>query len=343
MNNGSPSKVFVSFCMSTYKRPHLLKTTLHAILKQTFSNFEVVISDNDPEGSASQVVQNLGDSRIKYFWNGENIGMIKSFNQSIHRSEGDYIVMITDDDPVYPEMLETLVNLRDQYPDYGIYFGGCDWVCTNKVVAKLYNLRIGTNSCLSDYRNLNDIETFTAEEFLKNLFQGKLFRHNLWSTCMVRKELLINMGGLPDYGTPNLSDYAYLSIVGSYLGCVIINKSLGCQTLHEQNFSLSHEEQIVMAVRIFPSFIDQKISHMAEWPIIKKMMIRFVALWAISLMAFLGNYYEETKQDNAKLIRMEREIFRIGFMKKYRIKFFLKKKFPFLHDIIVHAKRIIIK
>ncbi len=40
-------------------------------------------------------------------------------------------------------------------------------------------------------------------------------------------------GGIPDYGTPFLGDYAYLSVMASDSGCVIINKALGCQTLHK--------------------------------------------------------------------------------------------------------------
>jgi len=44
-------KPWVSFCMSTYKRPEFLRKQIEGILQQTFTDFEIVISDNDPEGS----------------------------------------------------------------------------------------------------------------------------------------------------------------------------------------------------------------------------------------------------------------------------------------------------
>src|SRR2546422_6918663 len=44
----------------------------------------------------------------------------KSFNKSLERSSGEFIVMITDDDPVYPEMLQTLYDLSVNYPGYGL-------------------------------------------------------------------------------------------------------------------------------------------------------------------------------------------------------------------------------
>ena len=41
----------VSFCMTTYKRPEILKATLGMISQQTFTDFEVIISDNDVDNS----------------------------------------------------------------------------------------------------------------------------------------------------------------------------------------------------------------------------------------------------------------------------------------------------
>ncbi len=99
------TKAWVSFCISTYKRPELLKQQLALLLTQTFKDFDIVVSDNDPEASANSVCQSLNDNRIRYFHNHDNLGMIKSFNKSIERAETDYIVMVTDDDPIQPEFL----------------------------------------------------------------------------------------------------------------------------------------------------------------------------------------------------------------------------------------------
>ncbi len=97
-------------------------------------------------------------------------------------------------------------------------------------------LRVGTNTCLSNNHDLNYTQAFDQSEFVQNLFTFKIFPHYLWSTGMVKREILIERGGVPDYGTPFLGDYAYMSVMGSHSGCVIINKSLGCQTLHNENF-----------------------------------------------------------------------------------------------------------
>ncbi|MEI2750427.1 MAG: glycosyltransferase family 2 protein [Ferruginibacter sp.] len=116
-------KPWVSFCMSTYKRPEFLKEALEGIARQTFRNFEVIVSDNDPECSGEKIVSSFNDPRFRYFSNDENLGMIRSFNKSIDRSTADYIVMITDDDPVYENFLSELNELYQQHKNYSVYAG----------------------------------------------------------------------------------------------------------------------------------------------------------------------------------------------------------------------------
>jgi len=118
--------------MSTYKRPLMLEKQLKILLQQKYENFEIIISDNDIEASGRASVEAVDDPRIKYYVNGENLGMVKSFNKSIERSSGEYIVMITDDDPAYPHMLKDLIDLTVQFPDYGIYAGCGDLIVENE-------------------------------------------------------------------------------------------------------------------------------------------------------------------------------------------------------------------
>jgi hypothetical protein len=265
--------------------------------------------------------------------------MKKSFNRSLDQSRGKFIVMIADDDPVYPDMLQTLYNLQLAYPGYGMYLGGCDWFCTSHDVGKLYNMDVGTNSCLSNEHDIDHIQAYPAAEFLKQLFSFGIFPHYLWSTGIVKREILVELGGVPEYGTPFLGDYAYLSANASHSGCVIINRSLGCQTLHSENFGRNQNEQIVTAANNFPGYVEQKASQLAEWPEIKKLMLRFTALWLVSHMSFLHRYYKKTGAGDQGLRQAELAVFNIPFVKKYRTKYFIKKKFPGLHDFLVRLKK----
>src|SRR3954454_1753580 len=234
----------VSFCFTTFKRDDYLRSTLEGVQNQTYADFEVIVSDNDPEQSGKHIVESF-DSRFKYFPNEENLGMKKSFNKSLERSSGEFVVMIADDDPVYPDMLETLLSLADKYPGHGMYLGGCNWYCTDPDLADFYNCKVGVNSCLA-HSPINQVQEFSADEFLLRFFNFKIFPHYLWSTAIVRKKVLVEKGGVPDYGTAFLGDYAYMSIMGGYSGCVVINKALGHQTLHKQNFGRAQNQQLLI-------------------------------------------------------------------------------------------------
>lgn len=327
---------FVSFCFTTFKRHDHLLSTLESIRKQTVSDFEVIVSDNDPGGSGRAAVESFNDSRFKYFCNEENLGMIKSFNRSIERSSGEYIVMIADDDPVYPDMLATLLKLKNDYPGYGMYLGGCDWFCTHAAVGRLYGIKVGTNSCLSNDHDLNYVHAFSPDEFVKDIFNAKIFKHYLWSVGMVKRDVLIEKGCVPDYGTPFLGDYVYISVMGAHSGCVVINKSLGCQTLHSENFGRKQNEQLVVAAKKIPPFMASKISNLKDWPEIELIIRNFLANWLVSHMAFLHTYGDN--QDGS-LAKAEKEIFEMGFMRKYKLKYFIKRRFPALHNQLVSFKK----
>jgi len=310
----------VSFCFTTFKRHDYLNSTLESVKKQNFSDFEVIVSDNDPEQSGKGVVENF-DSRFKYFPNNENLGMKKSFNKSLERSSGEFIVMIADDDPVYPDMLETLINLSEKYPGYGMYLGGCNWFCTEPDLADFYNCKVGVNSCLA-HKPFEQVDIFTANDFLLNFYNFKIFPNYLWSTAIVKRQALIDKGGVPDYGTAFLGDYAYMSVAASYSGCVVINKALGHQTLHKQNFGRNQNEQLLILANNFTDYVSQRLNHLKDWSIIKKRMQHFVAVWLVRHLGFLKAYSIATgdKENIADLNRIEKTIF-TTFLKKYKLKY----------------------
>jgi glycosyltransferase involved in cell wall biosynthesis len=53
------STAWVSFCISTFKRPEFLRVQLALLLRQTYPHFEIVISDNDPLETGRMLRKNL--------------------------------------------------------------------------------------------------------------------------------------------------------------------------------------------------------------------------------------------------------------------------------------------
>ena len=336
ITNNTP---LVSFCMSTYKRGEILYETLLSIKRQTYTNFEVIISDNDVDGAGKIWVEKLNDDRFKYYTNTTNLGMKPSFNKSIERSSGDFIVMIADDDPVYFDMLETLINLSNQYPLKGMYMGGCDWFCVDAQTAAFYNMKLGTNSCLSEKLLYKEVKDFTADEFLLQFFTFKFFPHYLWSCCMVKKNIITDFGGTPDYGTPFLGDYAYMSTMATLNGAVIINKALGCQTLHDSNFGRNQHDQLITVSTNLPKYFIPKIKKLKKSIEIEKVFYHFLGMAMVSHISFLQAYFKKEKVAVPELNEAAKKVFALPYMKQFYFKYFIKKKYPFAHDMIVGIKK----
>lgn len=334
-------KPFVSFCMSTYKRPDFLSLQLKSILNQTFTDFEIVISDNDPEGSGERVVNQINDKRIKYTVNEQNLGMVKSFNSSLSRAEGSYIVMITDDDPVYPDMLQTLYDLSVQYPGYGVYQGGCEILCYTQEVAAAMRAKVGVNSCLSSSLDWKTVVLYSAQDFPYVFFNGEIGSLLLWSTGMVRRDIAIQTGGMPDYGTEFFTDHAYNVANCSHSGMVYINKALGHQAIHGDNFGFNQLKNLSKYEAIpdsFSEWIKQRLQYREDWPALKIKMEGFIGRALVEFSFFIKKSIEASGDSQHNFNQSLKKVFSRSYLKKWKLKYNLMSRFPATFQLMLNLK-----
>lgn len=333
---------WASFCMSTYRRTELLKEALSNIRKQAFSDFEVVISDNDPEGSAAAVVEQFGDPRFHYFHNGTNIGLIGSFNKSIERSRGRYIVMITDDDPVYPDMLQTLYDLHIKYPGYGVYFGGHDTFYHGLRQARLAQARVGTNSALPDM-DLGEVKIFSASEFPEAFLHGSLSGALLWSTGVLRRDIALSFGGFPDYGTPYMADNSFVFLSAVRGGFVYVNKSLGYRAIHNENYSYreSNYEAIYQAPGAFYQWTVDRLPSDIDTPSLRQQLGdyagRDLAVYVISI----GKLLADQQVKSSAFEEFRERFFRLPLLRKWKRKYVIATHFPKVFAFLLAFRRLV--
>jgi glycosyltransferase involved in cell wall biosynthesis len=334
-NNAQP---WVSFCMSTYRRTDFLRTALEGIKAQTFTDFEVVVSDNDPEQSAAAVVSALGDPRFKYFPNVTNLGMVTSFNKSIERATGEFIVMITDDDPVYPEMLQVLHDLTISHPGYGLYIGGHDTFFAGLAQARMAKARIGVNSSLADWE-LNAVHIYSADEFPMAFLDGRFSGGLLWSTGIVHREIALAIDGFPDYGTPHLADNAFVLLSGAQKGCVHINISLGQRVIHQENYSYSEKnyESIYKGPAGFLDWTQKRLSAASLTFKMQQALTYFVGrdmtVYVISIRKAVG-------KNNALFEQFRRRFFQLEPLRSWRRKYFIAVHYPNLFELFLALRRV---
>lgn len=93
------SKPFISICIPTYKRTHLLKNLLDSISIQTFRDFEILINDNSPDNSVELLIKPyLNQLPISYEKNKPAISAASNCIKVMQRANADWIKVMHDDD-----------------------------------------------------------------------------------------------------------------------------------------------------------------------------------------------------------------------------------------------------
>ena len=125
MSKSNTQKSLVSVILPTYKRGEGLKKAIESVLSQNYKNLELIVIDDTPDDSISDIVSEIKDSRIIYIKNKERLGFVKSLNEGVALGKGKYIARIDSDDFwCDSKKLEKQVNFLEKHPDYVLCGGG---------------------------------------------------------------------------------------------------------------------------------------------------------------------------------------------------------------------------
>ncbi len=106
----------VSIGMPVYNDEKFLATALDSLLDQSYSNFEIIISDDcSTDGSASICKKYAEkDRRIKYIRQEINLGISHNMEFLLHEATGEYFMWAANDDIWHSDFIRTLKNTLDQ-------------------------------------------------------------------------------------------------------------------------------------------------------------------------------------------------------------------------------------
>jgi glycosyltransferase involved in cell wall biosynthesis len=115
MDNHKPR---VSIGLAVYNGERYLRQAIDSILAQTFTDFELIISDNASADRTEEICKEYSakDSRIRYYRNEKNIGGANNENRTFILSRGEYFRWAADDDVCAPGLIEKCVEILDQHP-----------------------------------------------------------------------------------------------------------------------------------------------------------------------------------------------------------------------------------
>ena len=112
-----------SVIVPAYNREKTIGRTIQSVLKQKYTNFELIIVDDGSKDNTSlAVTPYLEDKRVKYI-SQENGGAQKARNHGLHLANGEFLMFLDSDDELLPNCLERVVKVYQEKPNVGsVYF-----------------------------------------------------------------------------------------------------------------------------------------------------------------------------------------------------------------------------
>ncbi|MBI5714492.1 MAG: glycosyltransferase family 2 protein [Chloroflexi bacterium] len=127
----TPQSPQVSIGLPVFNGEKSIAQALDSLLAQTFTDFELIISDNASTDATSLIGAEYAsrDSRIKYVRQSENIGAFLNFKYVLQKAQAKYFMWAAADDYWYPEFLAKNYSVLEQNP---------------RIVSSISKVRIGT-------------------------------------------------------------------------------------------------------------------------------------------------------------------------------------------------------
>ena len=104
----------------TFNRAEWLGESIKSVLAQPFASFRLIVSDNASDDDTPNVVRSFSDDRISYARSERNVGAIGNLNRLIALAETEFLVLLPDDDVLYPGHLAATVDLLEQFETVGL-------------------------------------------------------------------------------------------------------------------------------------------------------------------------------------------------------------------------------
>jgi glycosyltransferase involved in cell wall biosynthesis len=108
--------VKISVLLPTKNRLQYLKYAIESVLRQDYTDWEIIVSDNCSEEDVAGFVRDLNDKRVVYLRTPSPVPVTDNWNNAIDHATGDYIVMLGDDDGLldgYMSKAATLIQQHD--------------------------------------------------------------------------------------------------------------------------------------------------------------------------------------------------------------------------------------
>jgi len=231
----------VSVAIPTYNGALYLEECLESAVNQTFSDIEIVIVDDCSTDETFEIAGKYArlDNRIKVFCNNTRLGLVGNWNRSIQYSTGEWIKFLFQDDFLYDNCIEIMLN-----------------AARSTQVGVTGSFVVGERNFIIEEGVADDLKHFYGNSVLtlKDVFVDKFrISHGEFAKAMLERGVGLNFIGEPtsvmirreicfkySFFSPNLvhlCDLEYWTRLGTNEGLIYIPEKLSGFRVHNRSAS----------------------------------------------------------------------------------------------------------
>lgn len=213
----------VSIGMPVYNGENFIKEALDSLLAQTFTDFELIISDNASTDETEAICQDYAakDMRIRYIRQTENRGAIANFKFVLDEAVGEYFMWAAADDIWSHEFIMTCNRLLSDNNQAGMAMTAYE---VQSLTSFIFNLRFRNPlDCIENPSNIDRIKSYTKLSFWTH--KDNLV-YALWRKVLLKKilsDLSSIFNGSPLIGA-SMNEYSLGLYPGVYSPKVLFHK-----------------------------------------------------------------------------------------------------------------------
>lgn len=185
----------VSVLMPAYNAEDYIDEAITSILKQSFEDFEFIITDDASTDSTWKIISKYAkkDKRIRAIKNEHNLFIAKNRNKLISLAAGEYILWADADDISLSDRIDSELKIMEADPAIGICGG---------------DLQIFDDTC-----RIKGIRKYATED---SVLRKQIFRFTpvAQPACMIRRNVLKEVGSY-DLEAPPAEDLEILFRIGT--------------------------------------------------------------------------------------------------------------------------------
>lgn len=274
----------ISICIPTYNGAAYIAEAMKSAICQTYSNCEIIISDDASTDNTLQIVETFRDKSpfpIRIFNHKPN-GIGANWNNCVKKSNGEYIKFLFQDDVLDATCVQEMLKVFKIAPNIGLV------ASKRRIIIEQNTKEI--EDWLSKYKNLQvqfekgDTTTrINYKLFKEDFFLKKPFNKIGEPSVTMFKKSIIDKINLFDEELKQILDYVFYYRLLKKFDIIIINKPLVSFRIHEAQATNVNRNQSIKDYSLYDEILHKEFYRLLNKSHRKRLFNKF------SLVARINN------------------------------------------------------